>query len=176
MYFCPKCSYVFDISKVSDRIEDNRVIIKKTVDIFKKLENNEDLSNYKTNIKQEDIMKNIKYNKLTEEDKDNINKLFNEPVQTGAEFKCNNCNYSENITKTVLLYQYDVNNNIVNIKNLEENQLICNNPILPRTHDYNCKNINCITNTKKAPKEAVFLRDKDSFKINYICCVCYTNW
>jgi hypothetical protein len=177
MYFCPKCSYVFDISKNSDgKNNDDKPIIKKTADIFKKIENNEDLSNYKTIIKLEDITKNIKYKKLDEDAKNNIEKLFEESIQSGAIFQCNNCNYVENISKTVLLYQYNINNSTVNTKSIEENQLICNNPILPRTHDYICKNPNCKTNTKNTQKEAVFIREKESFKITYICCVCYNNW
>jgi len=175
MYFCPKCNYVFDISKKSNQIE-YRIIIKKIPDLFKKIEQKEDLSKYKAEFKQSDLTKYLKYNKLSNEEKQNINKLFEEINFTDVEFKCNNCNYIQNINETIILYQYDINQKNINIKSLEENELICNNPILPRTHDYNCKNILCITNKQKINKEAVFYRDKDSFKINYICCICYYSW
>jgi hypothetical protein len=102
-----------------------------------------------------------------------LNKLFEEITVSGAEFKCNNCNFKEQIDKTKMLYQYEVNQNKLNIKDLEENELTCRNPILPRTHDYICKNISCPTNTKNKTKEAVFYRNNDNYKVNYICCVCY---
>ena len=64
----------------------------------------------------------------------------------------------------------------------DENILFCANPMLPRTHDYICKNNLCPTNNKdnKINKEAVFFRENKSFnksfKVNYICTVCYYNW
>ena len=57
MYFCPNCSYLFDIaksSKVSKDIEaDTRVVIKK-------LEDNEDLSKYKAEFSKDEMAKNKK--------------------------------------------------------------------------------------------------------------------
>lgn len=179
MYFCPKCNYLFDISKASNQVtkEDNRIIIKKTIDVFKKLEAKEDLSNYKAGFKQDDLNKNSKYKKLSDEERMMINKLFEEISYAGAEFKCNNCNFIENINETIMLYQYETPQKNINIKTLEENELLCSNPILPRTHDYICKNISCTTNKdKKKEKEAIFYRDKDTLKINYICCICYHGW
>ena len=178
MYFCPNCNYIFDISKASNETSnnDNRIPIKKIPDVFKKLENKEDLSNHKAESKQDDITKNAKYKKLTDEERMIINKLFEETSITGAEFRCNNCNYIESINETVLLYKYETDLNKINIKTLEENELLCKNPILPRTHDYICKNINCSTIKNKEEREAVFFREKNSYKINYICCICYNSW
>ena len=51
-----------------------------------------------------------------------------------------------------------------------------NDPLLPHTHDYDCKNPSCITHKKPELKDSVFIREKKSFKINYICCVCFYNW
>jgi hypothetical protein len=61
MYFCPKCHFSFDIGKSSSIIVDEKNVIKKTADIFKKIENNEDISNFKTDIKIDEIIKNAKY-------------------------------------------------------------------------------------------------------------------
>lgn len=177
MYFCPKCHFSFDIGKSSNILIDEKNIIKKTADIFKKIENNEDLSKFKTDIKLDEIIKNARYKKISEEAKENINKLFEEAPTSGVEFKCNNCNNSIEIKESILLYELDVNSKNEKIKTLEENQLYCNNPILPRTHDYICKNDFCETNkNSKIKKEAVFYRENNSMKVNYICCICYYNW
>ena len=39
MYFCPKCHFSFDIGKSSNVTVDEKNVIKKVADIFKKLEN-----------------------------------------------------------------------------------------------------------------------------------------
>jgi hypothetical protein len=177
MFFCPKCNYSFDISKASDNeiTEDTRVVLKRASDAFKKLEAGEDLNLYKADFKQDDLIKNVKYKKLSNDQKVLVNKLFEEITYIGVEFRCNNCNEVKTISETTLLYEYDINDTVDKIKTLDDNQLTTLNPILPRTHDYNCKNIDCLTNTKKHTKEAVFYRDKESYKINYICCVCFHN-
>lgn len=177
MYFCPKCHFSFDIGKSSNVVVNEKVVIKKVADIFKKIENKESLTNYTTDIKIEDITKNAKYKKLSDEEKNNINKLYEEIPSSGIEFKCTNCNYSVEIKESILLYELDINSKNEKIKSIEENQLYCNNPILPRTHDYICKNEYCETNkNNKINKEAVFYRENNSMKINYICCICYYNW
>ena len=48
MYFCPKCNYLFDISKTTQQNnKDNRIIIKKIPEVFKKIESKEDFTKYK---------------------------------------------------------------------------------------------------------------------------------
>ena len=178
MYFCPNCSYLFDIaksSKLSKEI-DTRDVIKKIPDAFKKLKDNENLSKYKAEFSKDEMAKNKKYQKLKEDDKIKINQLFEEIVSSGAEFKCNNCNFSKQITETTLLYQINLEDKVVKIKSLEENKLICKDPLLPHTRDYTCKNPSCITHKNTSIKDAVFLREKSSYKLNYICTVCYYNW
>ena len=178
MYFCPKCDYLFDITKSTNQeVKDSRIIIKKINDMFNKLEKNEDFTKYRAEFSYEDLVKNNKYKKLSDLEKQNINKLFEEIILTNAEFKCNNCNYIENINKTLLLYKYEPEHKHLNIKTLEENELLCTNPTLPRKHDYICKNVLCDTNKKDTNyKEAVFYRDNNTFKLNYICCICYYSW
>ena len=176
MYFCPQCMYSFDICKAST-IAEEKIVLKKVSDAIKAFENNEDLNNYSVEFRFEELEKNSKFKKLSTENKEKFNVLFEIATVANAEFKCNNCNYTKKITESVLLYQYDVNNKTEKIKNFDENKLITQDPRLPRTHDYICKNINCQTNkNNEIIKEAVFLRDKESYKINYICCVCYYNW
>uniref|UniRef100_A0A6C0DBG7 Uncharacterized protein n=1 Tax=viral metagenome TaxID=1070528 RepID=A0A6C0DBG7_9ZZZZ len=177
MYFCPKCNYSFDISKSfgSDSTE-NKVALKKPNEAMKLFESNDSFNNFKAEFKFEELECNSKFKKLNETEKEKFNKLFQVNNILGAEFKCYNCNYTKEINESVLLYQYDLTEKNSKIKNIEDNKLLSNNPILPRTHDYICKNSSCKTNTSKAKKEAVFFRDKYTYNINYICCVCYYNW
>jgi hypothetical protein len=179
MYFCPKCNYSFDIAKSSNNnVEDTRIEISKLPDAFKKLENNEDLSKYKATFKQDNLIKNAKYKSFDDNKKSILNKLFDEVISSGAEFHCMNCNYSKEITETVLLYEYTTLEKNDNFKTLEENKLYCLNPILARTRDYNCKNADCPTNKSdnEIVKEAVFYKNRNAVNVNYICCVCYTGW
>lgn len=180
MYFCPNCSYMFDIAKSSkvskENISDERIIINKLVDAFEKLEKNEDLSKYRAAFSKDEMAKNKKYQKLKEDEKIKMNQLFEEIVSSGAEFKCNNCNFSKQITETTLLYQINLDDKIVKVRSIEENELICKDPLLPHTHDYTCKNPSCITHKNPELKDSVFIREKNSYKLNYICTVCNYNW
>jgi hypothetical protein len=179
MYFCPTCNYTLDISKLfgNDNI-DNKILLKKPTDAIKLFETDKNIKfdNYKAEFKFEDIDKNNKFKKLSEEEKNKFNILFQLNNIINAQFKCNNCNYTKEITESIILYQFDVSDKINKIKNIEDNELYCKNPILPRTRDYICKNVSCSTITNKKNKEAVFFRDNNSYKINYICCICYHNW
>lgn len=178
MYFCPNCSYLFDIaksSKVSKEV-DTRNVLKKISDAFDALENSADLSKYKAEFSKEEMAKNKKYQKLKEEDKIKMNQIFEELVSSGAEFCCDNCSFSKQITETTLLYQINMEDKIVQINSLEDNELTCKDPLLPHTHDYTCKNPSCITHKNSSLKDAVFIRERNSYRLNYICTVCYFNW
>lgn len=178
MYFCPNCSYLFDISKSSkiSKEADERILIKKLLDAFIKLEDKEDFTKYKADFSKDEMAKNKKYQKLSEEDKIKLNQLFEEVVSSGAEFKCESCNFTKQITETTLLYQINLENKNVQVKSLEENELIIKDPLLPHTRDYTCKNPSCITHKNQDAKDSVFFRDKGSYKLNYICSVCFYNW
>jgi hypothetical protein len=160
----------------SETIEET-IPLKKVNEAIKIYEEEQSLEKYKAEFKKEDLEKNSKYKKLTPENKEKFEVLFKLPPITGAQFKCNNCSFTKEINETVLLYELDLSEKANKIRSLEENQLICNNPMLPKTHDYFCKNILCPTvQDKKIKKEAVFFREKDSFKVNYICTICYHSW
>ena len=178
MYFCPNCSYLFDISKSSTilKTEDDRVILKKIPDLFKKIDDKEDLSKFKAEFSKEELGKNKRYQKLSDNEKIQVNQVFEDMIVSGAEFKCNNCNYKKQITETTLLYQIITQDKFIKIKNLDENKLLCHDPTYPHTHDYTCKNPNCETHKKPDLKDSIFIREKNSYKLNYICCVCYYNW
>jgi hypothetical protein len=177
MYFCPSCSYSFDIVKSSQSSsqKDTRVSIEKLSEALKKFEAGEDMSKFVAQFSREETNKNKKYQKLDDNEKVKFNQIFEEVLSSGAEFKCNNCNNIQPIKETILLYNINMEEKS-KIRTLEENEFICKDPILPRTHDYNCKNPNCITHKDKSKKESVFFKEKNSFKVNYICTVCFYSW
>jgi hypothetical protein len=175
MYFCPKCNFVFDISKTTS-IDDTKEYIDNIDNVFELLKKNKNLKNYKLeNISIDDIKKNKKYKKLDENDKNNIEKLIDTNISQ-VSFYCKNCGFIDNINETILLYQIDLNSQKTKINSIEDNKLISLNPMLPRTKDYNCKNINCITHKDTTNKEAVFYKENNSFNVNYVCTVCFSSW
>jgi hypothetical protein len=178
MYFCPKCSYLFDISKLTSTInlDDTRIIIEKIPEALALFEKNQNLSKYKASFTKDEINKNKKYQKMKDEEKIKFNQLFEELFSSGAEFKCNNCNFSKQITETTLLYQLNMENKVIKISSLEENELMCKDQTLPHTHDYTCKNTSCLTHKEPNRKDAIFYKDNTSYKVNYVCTLCYYNW
>ena len=176
MYFCPSCSYSFDIVKSSNvTAKDSRIEITKMVEAMKIYENNEDMSKYIAIFSRDETNKNKKYQKLDDKQKIIFNQIFDALTSSGAEFKCNNCNNTQPIKSTILLYNLNMEDKNTT-RTLEENEFICNDPILPRTHDYTCKNPNSVTHKNIKQKESVFYKEKNSFKVNYICTVCYFSW
>ena len=169
--FCPKCSYNLNIQKYTTK-QDTRIPIS-IAEAFEILINNKNISLYKANFEKNDIIKNKKYQKLSDTDKNKFNILFESNSNSSAEFKCDNCNSIFPITESILLYELDMKNDYVKIKTLDENELLCKDPLLPHTHDYICKNPECITNKDASLKDAVFFKDINSYKVNYICTVCY---
>jgi hypothetical protein len=175
MYFCPQCNYSFDITKSSG--EDTRKELSTPEDVIKRIRANKDLSNYFVKFDRSELTQNKKFKKLNKSQQDNINVLYQSYSFDGIEFKCLNCNFSKPINYSIKLYELDVNDdNVSTYKSIEDNKLIIANPILPRTKDYNCKNINCISHKDKSKKESVFYKDKRTNNLIYVCCVCYTSW
>ena len=176
MYFCPTCNYSFDISK-STNTTDNRKILDNPIEVLKRLKANKDLSNYKTSFPKEELTEHKIYKKLSNENKEMLNVLFEDNKTFGGiEFKCINCNYRKPITETIKLYQMNIKSQYNVYRSIEDNKLLAINPIYPRTKDYICKNIECETHKNEKIKEAVFFREKDSYELNYLCTICYNSW
>ena len=181
MYFCPKCNYSFDISKnvAADNTpeEDTRKILDNIESAIKRLKAGKNLNAYKANFTLEDLENNAHYIKLSDEDKQKLNILFNITASIGGiMFKCNNCNYKKKINETIKLYQLNIDSVYSVYRSMDDNKLLFMNPIYPRTYDYSCKNINCISHKDETNKEAVFFREKDSYLTNYVCGICYSSW
>lgn len=188
MYFCPKCEYILDLSKMDTFAVDSS--IKKKLSnissIIKRVLSNEELDEYTLDIDLNTLEENSKYQKLSEEDRIKVYNVVSESLflnkptgASGAGFICSNCGYNKEIDHSILLYSKDFTNANDTIKySLDDYKLIMHDNTLPRTRDYNCKNINCITNDKKnksAEKEAVFFR-ASNYDVTYICNVCKFGW
>lgn len=175
MFLCPKCNYSYNISK-NKKLSDDKISINKVNSVFKILDQN--LAAYSFDFPVEKLKKSKRFIKL---DKDLQKKLldnFNskKKVEISSIFKCSNCDNVEPITTTVKLFE--IRKDKESSKELDEYeiQFYINDPTLPRTRDYNCKNLNCSTHKNNDIKEAVFLREKDSFQLKYICTVCSHLW
>ena len=158
MYFCPQCNYTFDITKSTLNKED----IKSVDELFEKLKSIEitDLSNYNITFAKDNLAKNKNFKKLSKDKKEIINNLFEDVQFDKIEFQCLNCNFRKPINKSIKLYEYNLENNKQSTYNsITENKLLFRNPIFPRTKDYTCKNLNCITH-KDTTKKAVYYKDK----------------
>ena len=176
MYFCPKCNYSFDITK-SSKTTDDRKQLENPIEVFKRLKAKKNLSNYVARFPKEDLTEHKIYKKLGDSDKESLNIVFNDKASmSGIEFTCLNCNYRKPINETIKLYQMNFNTTQDVYRSIEDNKLLAMNPIYPRTKDYTCMNVNCITHMDKANKEAVFFREKKSYQTIYLCTVCFTSW
>lgn len=182
--FCSECLNILDINKSlnnQNNIND-KILLKTFNDLSKLLDANEDLSNYKVDFLLKDIINNKKYIKYSNDIKKKINKLFDESSSNNitAEFKCHNCNFTKPLNQTSLLYQSNfdesISKTISNVKTLEENEFISKDPLLPHRNDYICKNISCLSHKQPELKDYIFYKDKNLYKVNHICCVCYYNW
>lgn len=176
MYFCPECSYSFDISKSTS--SNDKKVLSTPEDVIKRFRAGKDLSNYRVNFDKNLLLEHKKIAKLSKDEKKVFDVLFDKTKTFDrVEFKCVNCNFRKEIKSSIKLYEIDFEqDNISTFKSINENKLLFNNPIYPRTRDYTCKNINCITHKDKSNKEAVFYKDKGTNLLVYICGVCYTNW
>lgn len=87
--------------------------------------------------------------------------------------KCNNCGFKEDFKKNVIetkLYKSDV------LFSMETNNYTVNDITLPRTIHRKCPNEKCKSKTDPKLQEAVFITDKNTLELLYICCVCNTEW
>ena len=175
--FCPECLHSLGINKkVAQNIE-KKVLDK--IDEFIKLftTNKFDANSYQIGFTKDDLLKNKKYQKLSSNDKSKIDNLFTNSVNN-AELSCDNCGYKVDILETIKVYEYNVSDEVRTVRSLDDNKLLSKNPILPRTRDYTCKNVNCPTNDKKKNinKEAVWIRNQKNFSIEHICTICLYSW
>lgn len=175
MFICPKCNYSYMISK-NKSLTDDKISITKVNQVFKILDEN--INAYSFDFPVDKLKKSKRFAKL---DKDMQKKLLDnftskKKVEINTVFQCTNCSNVEPITTTVKLFE--IRKDKEGSKQLESYEIdyYINDPTLPRTRDYNCKNPDCITHKKSDSKEAIFFREKGSYQLKYVCTVCSHIW
>ena len=180
VFFCPECQHSLGINKkVSQNLE--KKILEKPEDFLKLFTANKYDSNvYQMGFSKDELLRNKKYSKLTSQEKAKIEVLFTNSMNN-AELSCDNCGYKSDINETIKVYEFNVSDEVRTIRSLDDNKLMAMDPTLPRTKDYTCKNLTCPNKKKKDKsskinKEAVWIRNKKNFSIEYICTVCNYSW
>ena len=183
MYSCPKCSYSLDVSKIDKGNEKTKEMLPLSTSNLKKIKKKSlDIEDYNLDFNIQDLEKNSYYKKLKKEEKITLKNLLSKALNdklkdSTVEFVCNNCEWNNPITETTLLFKSSMEDETTNYYQ-HDFALLAKDPTLPRTRDYTCKNLKCITNIpkNKTPKEAVFIRNEGSYSLTYICTVCNFGW
>ena len=178
VFFCPKCMYSLGISKStnSNDYDDERIKVDSVNDALKLFDQDDiTFSDYKASFPKTDLIKNKKYSKLSVKQKGQLNMIFTTSVYE-ADLNCKNCGFKKQINESIKLFEFNVNDKANVIRTLEDNKLLSMDPTLPRTRDYSCKNVNCVTHKNPKEKEAVFLRIPKSYNLTYICTKCHFSW
>lgn len=175
MFLCPKCNYSYMITK-NKSLGNDKISITKVNQVFKILDEN--MLAYSFDFPIEKLKKNKRFAKLKKEDQAKLLDNFKnkKKVEINTMFACTNCSNVEPITTTVKLFEIRKDKEASRRLEDYELQFYLNNPTLPRTADYNCKNPDCVTHLNKKNKEAIFFREKDSYQLNYACTVCSHLW
>ncbi len=175
MFLCPKCSYSFNIGKNKSTSE--QIEIKKINNLFTILDKN--LDAYELKFSQDKLKKNKKFKNLDQVMQKKILSMYKKKksVSIGANFICTNCNFTEPITSSVKLYEIRKDKETLKKLTDYELQFYIADPTYPKTKDYSCKNINCITHKNKDLKKAIFFKkNHTTYNLSYVCTVCSYLW
>ena len=140
----------------------------------------------KYNLKE--VVKKPEYKNLSSKNKEYIYNKFKELIpkdknalkskkyedNNPAYFICSNCNFTKKINDGRIIYSKKYG--ITKKTNTSDTTDMIYDETLPRTRNYICRNTNCESHKNSNVKEAVFYRDPDSYKINYICVSCKTSF
>jgi hypothetical protein len=174
MYFCPNCNNVFDITKETQRGNQE-----KSQSITSSSSSSESQEGGK--LKYEDsedqytgLIANIINNKIvTLED---VKKILNTELNPNLNriyFICNKCGNKKPIKKGTLMFSKVSSDIAQSYSSLDVKEML-NSDILPRTRKYICPNDKCVSHTEPDKREAVFFRMNNTFRVKHICCACET--
>jgi hypothetical protein len=113
-----------------------------------------------------------KFKELMPKNKNTKSKKYED--DNPAFFICSNCNFTKKINDGRIIYSktYGITKKTSTINMTD----MIYDDTLPRTRKYICPNTNCESHTNANIKEAVFYRDTDSYKINFICIACKSSF
>jgi len=182
MFFCPQCNYALDINKTIPQMGQavpQNIISNINDFVTKAIKSPDELTNSLVGFNSSNLTNNAKYKKLSKQNQDAVLVKFEELStktvgKQGVFFICKNCGYSTPVKKGTVIYNKNISKEQV-VTSLENLDLKCIDPTLPRTKDYICKNDECGSHKNNDEKEAVFYREK-GYGVTYVCCTCKKGW
>lgn len=91
-----------------------------------------------------------------------------------VQFSCANCGHAEKIKPQTLLFSNIIDKSMDDMDEDISHYVYDNT--LPRTRAYTCLNEKCISHKDPSKKEALFFRNKNSYKLTYMCVICLFKW
>ena len=89
MYFCPKCSYILDITKVEGSKKESKKSLSNISNIIKMILADDNLDEYNFNVDVNSLETNSKYKKLSENDRIKVyNKITENLYVNDASLLC----------------------------------------------------------------------------------------
>ena len=181
--FCEKCNNILEITTDLNKLEIKGSDASQNIDqIINNILHKEEIkARLLLQLSVERIKKSEKFKRLDSKKQDIVlkkaQKLMEKNKGNKVFFICYNCGNNKILNSRKLLYSIK-NDTTAEVELLSDYSLICNDPSLPRTKNYNCPNNSCTSHDKKSldKKEAVFFRPKGRFNLTYVCCVCKKGW
>jgi len=177
MFFCPKCNFSLDLSKNIPSEISGDIQLKAPKDFIDMAVEDDIDGNIKLVFSKKELFSAREYKKLSDDEKDLVNKKFQEINNVSfnlAYFICKNCQFVTKLEQGTKVYEVSINSKFL------ENEIIENklyDLTLPRTKDYICPNKKCATHKNMSIKEALFYRPyKNSYNLKYVCNVCKVSW
>jgi len=190
MLFCEKCRYVYNVTKDIKNKQMGGKINKSLDIIFEKFSVGEeiveadikrisskdildderyDVMNKKNQKKFVSAIKSIDKNFFVMDEKDT--EILNSNVD--AYFICKFCKNSKIIEPKTFIYSKNYGSEVS--LEIEDYTYMIHDYTLPRTRNYNCKNLKCPTHKTPTLKEAIITKNISERAV-YICTQCTTHW
>jgi hypothetical protein len=190
---CTKCSFSLTIIKDTDtkiNQQNKKILSLNTPELFleylKKIKKegiDEDIE-IKLTFNETDFITYLKtQKKLSQDDIDILltkyKQFLNKKITNEYIKKCVACHSKYPLEANTVIFTLNLKQTTsFNDDNID---LKIEDKILPRTKDYICENIECLTNNSNdkkilLEKEAIIYRSNNSHHIKYACCVCKYNW
>ena len=188
MEFCPICNSLQEIIQdVDNTIQSGGVQYESVIkNILLNLNNKDNLKKIISNIEIKDIIKSTEYTSLPLDKQELLYNMFQELLPRDKKkistiiknksdkydiyYKCNDCNFSQQIKPGTLIYSETVNKEESPFIDLSH---LIDDPLYPRTKNYTCINKDCESHTT-SNKLALFKRTND--KKQFICEICKHQW
>ncbi len=95
-------------------------------------------------------------------------------IENKLYLKCRTCGYKEENKNAVIskkVYKFNKTQTIAT-----SNEYLVYDNTLARTTKKQCANEKCPSRSDEKLQDCVFYTDNKSLKLNYVCCVCFSEW